>query len=322
MIYLYWAFIVCFLFPLLVGLISRKIKLLQLEPDFSTRFPAYFKALDKKVPLAYGINGALLVMLIVYGHKVVAGDVPFLVLIIAPLVMYICTARLFYLRFKDLLLKYSAARVTKVLFALLVFLAVWLSNVYTDSVFINYTRIASSDLPTAKAGVLAIVTIFVWVMLLSMLILIPYLLMAFTIRVATPAATSSEAIMCAKPKILNSPPLPSSHVTFTLFFGLAFSSMSAPHLVSYTSKNPAFEPFVRKLIAYASFHLEESQCAGRQPKGSVFAPLGYERLAIAIPDEEKGYLFKTIKCPDGNAPNALTKKPKVTVPLEFDQQSL
>ncbi|MCP1617050.1 MULTISPECIES: hypothetical protein [Pseudomonadaceae] len=75
-------------------------------------------------------------------------------------------------------------------------------------------------------------------------------------------------------------------------------------------------------IVFASLHLKDSQCTKNQPEGSRFAPLGYERLAIAIPDADKGYLFKTLKCPNGDADKAPETKLQVSVPLEFDQQEI
>ncbi|WP_165678069.1 hypothetical protein [Metapseudomonas otitidis] len=61
----------------------------------------------------------------------------------------------------------------------------------------------------------------------------------------------------------------------------------------------------------------------QQPaRGQLLCPLGYERLAVAIPDEEKGYVFKTLKCPNGDAAKAPEKKPQISVPLELDQQAL
>jgi len=107
-----------------------------------------------------------------------------------------------------------------------------------------------------------------------------------------------------------------------LFLGLVITGVTPLNQVIYTSRSPAFEPFVHNLIVYASFHLKDSQCTNNQPEGSYFAPLGYERLAIAIPDEEKGYLFKTLKCPNGDAAKSPEKKPQISVPLELDQQAL
>lgn len=322
MVVFYWLILGYVITPILLGLLGRFLISNHLVPDPINRVPARVRAQDTKVLLAGGIVFFLVVMGIVTGHKASGGDVPFWLLVIAPLAMYVCTARLFYLRFQTLIVKYSATRIAKLLFALLVFIAVWLSNVYTDSVFLNYTRIAPSDLPAAKTGVLAIVTVFVWVTLISLLTFVPYFLMAVTMGAMTPRKMSPEAVLCLSPSTRQTPPPPPLSITLILFAGLALSIVSPLNLVNYTSRNPAFEPFVRKLIAYASFHLKDSQCAGDQPTGSVFAPLGYERLAIAIPDEEKGYLFITIKCPNGDAAKAPEKKPKVTVPLEFDQQSL
>ncbi|WP_236232555.1 hypothetical protein [Pseudomonas tohonis] len=322
MVVFYWLVMGYVIAPVLLGLLCRTLIRHHLVPDLINRVPARVRALDAKVLLAGGIVFFLGVMGIMVGHKASGGDAPFWLLIIAPLAMYVCTARLFYLRFQKLIVKYSATRIAKLLFALLVFIAVWLSNVYTDSVFLNYTRIAPSDLPAAKTGVLAIVTVFVWVTLISLLTLIPYFLMAVTMWAMTPKKVSAEAVLCLSPSTHQAPQSPPLSVTLILFAGLAFSSVSPLNLVDYTSRNPAFEPFVRKLIAFASFHLKESQCAGDQPAGSVFAPLGYERLAIAILDEEKGYLFKTLKCPNGDAAKVPERKPKVTVPLEFDQQAL
>lgn len=321
MVYLYWAFILCIIAPMLAGQLSRTLEQQHLVPDFTSRFPARVKALGEKVFLAQGIIFFLVLMLIVAGHKASGGDAPFLVMVIAPFAMYLCTARLFYLRFKVSIRRYSATQTAKLLLALLVFVAVWLSNVYTDSLFLTYTRIAPSDLPAAKTGVLAIVAVFVWVTLIALLTLAPYLFMAAAVGLME-LRSPAMAEMCVSPAKRESVPRWHNFTTFSLFMGLAVSCLSPLHLLDYTSKNPAFEPFVRKVIAFASFHLKDSQCASSQPDGSVFAPLGYERLAIAIPDQEKGYLFKTIKCPDGNAAKAPDKKPTVTVPLEFDQQSL
>lgn len=321
MVYLYWTFIFCFVAPLLAGQLSRTLEQQHLVPDFTTRFPARVKALGEKALLAQGIIFFLALMLIVSGHKVSGGDTPFWVMIIAPFAIYLCTARLFYLRFKMSIHKYSASQPTKLLLAVLVFLAVWISHVYTDYLFLTYTRIPPSELPVAKTGVLVIVTSFVWVTLIALLTLIPYLLMAAAVGLME-LRPSAKAEMCLSPANRASVPRWHNFTTFSLFIGLAVCCLSPLHLLDYTSKNPAFEPFVRQVIVFASFRLKDSQCAGNQPAGSVFAPLGYERLAIAIPDEEQGYLFKTIKCPDGNAAEAPKKKPKVTVPLERDQQQI
>lgn len=322
MVVFYWLVMGYVIAPVLLGLLCRTLIRHHLVPDLLNRVPARVRALDTKVLLAGGIVFFLGMMGIMTGHKASGGDAPFWLLVIAPLAMYVCTARLFYLRFQTLIVKYSATRIAKLLFALLVFIAVWLSNVYTDSVFLNYTRIAPSDLPAAKTGVLAIVTVFVWVTLISLLTFVPYFLMAVTMGAMTPRKVSPEALLCFSPSTRQTPQPPPLSITLILFAGLALSIVSPLNLVNYTSRNPAFEPFVRKLIAYASFHLKDSQCAGDQPAGSVFAPLGYERLAIAVPDEEKGYLFKTLKCPNGDAAKMPGKKPKVTIPMEFDQQEL
>ncbi|MCP1617015.1 hypothetical protein FBY21_1616 [Pseudomonas sp. SLBN-26] len=322
MVAFYWLTLGYVVAPVLLGLLCRSLVKHQLVPDFFNRAPARFRALDQKVLLAGGIVVFLGLTGIVAGHKALGGDAPFWVMTIAPLAMYICTARLFYLRFKPQILKFSATRLAKWLFALLVFIAVWVSNVYTDSIFLHYTRIAPSDLPAAKTGVLAIVTVFVWVTLISLLTLVPYLLIALALGAMTPKKAAAEAVMCLSPASRQSPPSPPFAVTLILFGGLAFSSITPLNLLDYTSRNPELEPFVRKLIVFASFHLKDSQCTNNQPEGSRFAPLGYERLAVAIPDEEKGYLFKTLKCPNGDAAKAPEKKPQVSVPLEFDQQAL
>lgn len=320
MVAFYWLTLGYVVAPVLLGLLCRSLVKHQLVPDFFNRAPARFRALDQKVLLAGAIAVLLVPIGIVAGHKASGGDAPFWLMTVAPLAMYACTARLFYLRFKPQVLKFSSTRLAKWLFALLVFIAVWLSNVYTDSIVLNYTRIAPSDLPAAKTGVLAIVTVFVWVTLISFLTLALYCLVAMALSTMTPKKNAAEAVMCLSPAG-HSKPQPFG-ITFILFGGLAFSSITPLNLVDYTSKNPAFEPFVRKLIAYASFHLKDSQCTNNQPEGSYFAPLGYERLAIAIPDEEKGYLFKTLKCPNGDAAKAPEKKPQISVPLELDQQAL
>lgn len=321
MVYLYWGFVIFFLLPALTGQIGRTLEQQHLTPNFARRFPARVKALGEPVLLAYTIIFCLALLLLATGHRMSGGDAPFSLRIIAPLTMYFLTARLFYLRYKLQIHKYSSTRPAKLLFTLLVFFAVWLSNVYTDYLFLTYTRIAPSDLPAAKTGVLAIVAAVVWVALISMLTIIPYIFMAVVVGVMKPRPTD-DAEMCMSPAKRVSIPRWHNFISFSLFLGLAFGSTSPLYLLDYASKNPSFEPFVRRVITFASFHLKDSQCTNNQPEGSRFAPLGYERLAVAIPDEGKGYLFKTLKCPNGDAAKAPEKKPQVSVPLEFDQQEI
>ncbi|WIF69692.1 hypothetical protein QN096_11310 [Metapseudomonas otitidis] len=322
MVVFYWLALGYVVAPVLLGLLCRSLVKHQLVPDFFNRAPARFRALDHRVRLAGGIIAILWVMLIMAGHKASGGDLPFWLLASVTLALCIWSGCLFYLYFRSQILEFSATRLAKLLLALLTFLAVWLSNVYTDSIFLDYTRIPPSDLPVAKTGVLAIVTMFVWAALISMLTMIPYLVTAILAGRTTPRKAAADALMCPRPVSRQIPSPPPFSVSLILLVGLGFSSLIPLNLVAYTSNNPAFEPFVRNLIVYASFHLKDSQCTNNQPEGSYFAPLGYERLAVAIPDADKGYLFKTLKCPNGDAAKSPEKKPQASVPLEFDQQAL
>ncbi|WMR30992.1 hypothetical protein [Metapseudomonas otitidis] len=322
MLVLYWLFLICIVAPIFLYYLHRSLVKHLLVPDFFNRAPARFRALDHRVRLAGGIVAILGVMLIMTGHKASGGDLPFRLLASVTLALCICSGWLFYLCFRPQILEFLATRLANWLLALLTFIAVWLSNVYTDSIFLDYTRIPPSDLPVAKTGVLSIVTVFVWAALISMLTMIPYLVTAMLAGRTMPRKAAAEALMCPRPVSRQIPSPPPLSVTLILLVGLVFSSLIPLNLVNYISRNPAFEPFVRHLIVYASFHLKDSQCTNNQPEGSRFAPLGYERLAVAIPDEEKGYLFKTLKCPNGDAAKAPEKKPQVSVPLEFDQQDI
>ncbi|MCY1356728.1 hypothetical protein D9M71_563150 [compost metagenome] len=214
----------------------------------------------------------------------------------------------------------------KLAFTFITLTVVWLSNVYADLIIIDFTRINPSDIASAKAAVVTIVTIFLSALAVSLLALIPYAILAL--------ALDHFSARKRKPEIANmwlglrglipeeSRKKPSIFVNGVLVIGLGFSAVIPLTILDYTVKDPAFEPFVRKLIVFASFHMQESECAGPQPDGSRFALLSDDRLGIAIPDKAKGFVFNVVKCPKGNASGRLKIEPKVTVSLPTSLYSL
>lgn len=315
MVVFYWLALGYVVAPVLLGLLCRSLVKHQLMPDFFNRAPARIRALDQKVLLAGAIVVLLVPIGIMAGHKASGGDAPFWLMTVAPLAMYTCTARLFYLRFKPQVIKFSATRLAKWLFALLVFIAVWLSNVYTDSIVLNYTRIAPSDLPASKTGVLAIVTVFVWVTLINVLTLALYCLVAMALSTMTPKKAPAEAVMCLSPAGRSNPQ------PFGITHSLWWTGLQQHHpaqLGGLHEQKSSLRTVRAQTHRVRILPLERQPVHQQPPRGQ----LGYERLAIAIPDEEKGYVFKTLKCPNGDAAKAPEKKPQISVPLELDQQAL
>lgn len=313
--FFYWLTLVCVVTPALLGLLCRSLYKRRVVLSSAIR------ALSERELVARVIIVSVGAMVILYGHIICGGDDPFLLMILAPIPIYICTARLFYLCFKAQILTYSKPLLVRG-FALVMFIVAWLCNVYTDNVFLQYTRTLPSDLPAAKAGVQIIVTALVWVTLLSIPAATLYCVVGILQDVLSSDRPPRKALLCLNPPTHYALPRQPRAVMRILFLGLVITGVTPLNQVIYTSRSPAFEPFVHNLIVYASFHLKDSQCTNNQPEGSYFAPLGYERLAIAIPDEEKGYLFKTLKCPNGDAAKSPEKKPQISVPLELDQQAL
>jgi len=70
-------------------------------------------------------------------------------------------------------------------------------------------------------------------------------------------------------------------------------------LITMTSSmlNQSFyEKRLRIAIAHSAFHLPPSYCGLPDVEGAAITPLRYRRAALAMPDQDKGYIFSSLSC--------------------------
>lgn len=70
-----------------------------------------------------------------------------------------------------------------------------------------------------------------------------------------------------------------------------------------------YEKRLRSAIVHSAFHLPPSYCGLPDAEGAAVAPLKYHRAALAMPDQDKGYVFSTLPCaPKMDTPQALATR--------------
>jgi hypothetical protein len=91
--------------------------------------------------------------------------------------------------------------------------------------------------------------------------------------------------------------------TLTLTYASAILAIMVPTVTMLAMSSNAlnkrfYEKPLRIAIAYSAFHLPLSYCGLSNVEGAAVAQLNDRRAALAMPDEEKGYVFDSIPCLD------------------------
>ncbi|WP_271105874.1 hypothetical protein [Pseudomonas tohonis] len=323
MFVLYVLFMLYFALPFASGYAVHRIIKAGMVPHFYSKALTRIKKASFLAWLAFIITTTLSLSIVLgIGAVLAPWETPLWALNSTVLLVFICTGAMSYLRFRDLIVRTAAHRLVKLFYGLLILAVVWVSNIYADATILDYTKINPSDIYSAKAGVLAVTTLMMWVMVISAASLIPYIVHLFYI--ASAASKYNKFNIAILEPGLRSKPNPALHnnfINFSFAAGLALCSTGPISSLAATSKDPSFEPFLRKLIVFASFHMGQSPCAGTQPDGTRLAQLGYDRIAIATPDKDKGYVFEVRKCTKTEAAKE-EAKPKVGVSLPSGQYAL
>ncbi len=317
MLVAYWLAITYVVLPILIGLITRKIERERLSPYLLSQVQARISSATRTKKAAAVVSTGLGIFVLLLGHRWAGGSLSLWVSAVLSVTIFLSTSALLYLRFQSTIKSLIEFRMSKFVLSVLIVSVAWISNVYADVLMISIAGdINPSDLPSAKAGILAIVGLMAWTAVVSLLAFIPYFLLALS-----PTFLISEKSLRAKSSLFlklpqHAPKRPATvMIDLTLFVGLAFSIIAPLHVIDLTNRNGAFEPFLRNLVTFASFHAKQNTCAGPQPNGSRFAMIGYERVAVAVPDQELGYRFKLVKCPPSQRVERNPSKEKAQVAL-------
>lgn len=323
MFVLYVLFMLYFVLPFASGYAVRRIIKTGMVPHFYSKALTSIRKASSLAWLAFIIIATMSLSIVLgIGAVLAPWEPPLWALNGTVLLVFICTGAMSYLRFRDLIVQTAAHRLAKLFYAILILAVVWVSNIYADATILDYTKINPSDIYSAKAGVLAVTTLMIWIMVISAASLIHYIV--HLLYIASAASTYNKFNIAILEPGLRSRPNPALHnnfINFSFAAGLALCSIGPLGSLAATSQDPSFEPFLRKLIVFASFHMGQSPCAGTQPEGTRLAQLGYDRIAIATQDKDKGYVFEIRKCAKADVSKE-GAKPKVDVSLPSRQYAL
>ncbi|MFJ3451452.1 hypothetical protein ACIPM0_25015 [Pseudomonas sichuanensis] len=207
--------------------------------------------------------------------------------------LYLCV----YWKIADLPGRYGAA--LKLLLVPAALVVGTVSKIYADAAIAEYTGIAPQALPNAQIVLALILTPMVWFGGVSLVVgyisipLLPIMLLVNIFRDCR-RKRSGDA---TNPNFDN-----------LAIMALAFCAILLLLLAESVFSKSVYEPFLKRAVAFSSFHLPTTYCGLPEVDDLYVAPLADGRALLAIPDEKMVYRFVPVLCSTKTQSGDETKK--------------
>ncbi|WP_373387570.1 hypothetical protein [Pseudomonas alcaligenes] len=171
----------------------------------------------------------------------------------------------------------------------------------TDGEIADAVSFEAGNFPVAQGFVSIVVTLFVWVLALSLIAIIAYVLAAVVLLIGKNMDGMGSSARFCGPGLKKHRKKQAALKTIRLaaiMLGSIVYGYIAPEAIERMSSAPWFGRLINSLIVFSSYHLKPDICGlSNMGEGVWVAQIRYKWASVAIPDKDDGYVFVIKNCP-------------------------
>ncbi|WP_156152672.1 MULTISPECIES: hypothetical protein [Pseudomonas] len=194
-------------------------------------------------------------------------------------------------------------KVFNVLASSVALLVVLVASIYADAHIAQYLEVKGSELPSALRVLTILLSAYWWTLVFTVISLGLYVI-ALLLWAGSALSSTDRRLLELSFVMYGSGPAPQANkkrngkefIYFTLFVGLAFTSLIPINALASFEKEKRLIRLANELIVFSVFHLKEHDCFADSAEGTVFAFVDADRVSAATPDEKLGYTFELRNC--------------------------
>lgn len=198
-------------------------------------------------------------------------------------------------------------KVFNVLASSVALLVVLVASIYADAHIAKHLEVKGSELPSALRVLTILLSAYWWTLVFTVISLGLYVI-ALLLWAGSSLSSTDRRLLELSFAMYGSGPAPQvknkrsgkEFVYFTLFVGLAFTSLIPINALASFEKEKRLIRLANELIVFSVFHLKEHDCFPDAAEGTVFALIDAGRVSAATPDEKLGYTFQLRNCAEAN----------------------